>query len=259
MRNWIIGAAAAIAVVAAPSVAAAQATGFVDLSYVNSNLEQGATDIDIDTVAVGGSVAFDMQGVGLQLDARVGNADADGGDIDFWNIGGHIYKRTANWLFGAYVGGGNVDSSPGTDADEWTVALETQYYMNRTTLNGAISYSEVDDANIDATAVDLGVQHFVHDNLSIGANVGFANLDTAGGDVDSTTLGVDAEWQMATLPVSIYGGYQRTDVDDANIESDAFYVGVRYNWGGTLYDRNRSGAGLARRQGVFGRLLGPAV
>lgn len=60
---------------------------------------------------------------------------------------------------------------------------------------------------------------------------------------------------MATLPISIFGGYQRSEVDEANIEVDSLGIGVRYNWGGTLFDRDRSGAGLRRRAGVFGRLL----
>lgn len=260
MRNWITGAAAALAVVAAPTVASAQATGYIDLGYVNSSLEQFGSDVDIDTVVANGVVAFDMNnGVGLQIDARIGNAEPEvGGDIDFWSLGAHVYTRQNNWLFGGYVGIGNVDGG-GADSDEWTIALETQYYMNRTTFSGAVSYSEADDADLEATALDLGVQHFVTDNFAIGAYVGFGNIESTGADTDVTTIGVQAEWQMATLPISIFGGYQRNDVDDAGIEVDSFNIGVRYNWGGTLYDRNRSGAGLQRRPGVFSRLLGAAL
>jgi hypothetical protein len=259
MRNWIIGAAAAIAAVAAPGVAAAQHTGYVDLGYTQSSLDQSGFDQDIDTVAVSGSVAFGVGGLGVQLDGRFGNAEPDSGsDIDFWGIGGHVYKRSNNWLLGGYVGFGNLDS--GTDIDEWTVAAEGQYYLERTTLDAALSYSDADDANIESTAIDFGARHFVTDNFSIGGNLGFANLESTGTDLDATTLGVDAEYQLSSLPLSIFGGYQHSEVDDANIDVDSFGVGVRWNFGGqTLIDRDRSGAGLRRRGGVFSRILGGAV
>jgi len=265
MRTWIIGAAAALAALAAPSIAAAQATGYVDLGYVNSNLEQFGTDTDVDTIVASGSVAFDMgTGLGVQLDARVGNAEPDSGsDIDFWGLGGHVYTRQGDWLFGGYAGFGNIEAT-GSDIDEWTAALEAQYYLARTTIDGAVSFSETDGGggtDIETTALDVGVRHFVTDNFSIGGNVGFANVDTgAGGDADATSIGVEAEWQMATLPISIFGGYQRTEVDiPGDLEVDSFGIGVRYNWGGTLFDRDRSGAGLRRRPGGIARILGGVV
>jgi hypothetical protein len=256
MRNWIIGAAAAIAAMAAPGVAAAH-SGYVDLGYAQSNLEQLGTDQDIDTIALGGSVAFDLNTLGVQIDGRIGNAEPDtGGDLDFWGIGGHVYKRSNAWLLGGFAGFGNLESA-GTDIDEWTVGIEGQYYLERTTLDGALSYSEAEDANLEATGIDFGARHFVTDNFSIGGNVGFANIEGGGTDLDSTSLGVDAEWQMATFPLSIVGGYQHNEVDDADIDVDTLSIGVRYNFGGaTLIDRDRSGAGLRRRGGVLSRVFG---
>ena len=260
MRNWIIGAAAAIAAMAAPSVAVAQATGHVDLGYVNTSVDQGGFDQDVDTLVLGGSAAFDLGGLGLQLDGRIGNAEPDtGDDLDFWSVGGHLFKRSNAWLIGGYVGFGNIEST-GADVDEWTVALEGQHYMERTTIDGALSYSEAEDANIESTAIDLGVRHFLNDNFAIGGNLGFANLESTGTDADSTTFGVEAEWQMESHPISIFAGYQHSEVDDADIDADSLGVGVRYNFGGrSLIDRDRSGAGLRRRGGVFSRILGGAV
>jgi hypothetical protein len=260
MRNWIIGAAAMLAA-AVPGVAAA-GTGYVDLGYTNSNLEVFGTDVDVDTWAVGGAVAIDApHAIGVQLDGRFGSAEPDfsSNEIDFWNIGGHAYKRSTNWLFGLYLGVGNIDAGGGTDVDEWTVALEGQYYMAQTTIDGAISRSEIDDADLETTALDLGVRHFLNDNFSLSGNVGFANLESSGGDVDANQFGVGGEYQFSGMPVSVFAGYTHSEIDDINLEVDSLSIGVRYNWGGTLFDRNRSGAGLSRRGGAFSRLFGDAV
>jgi hypothetical protein len=258
MRNWIIGAAAMLAVVV-PGVAAA-GTGYIDLGYARSNLDSGGPDTDVDTWAAGGVAAFDAHALGVQLDARVGSAEPESGSsIDFWGVGGHLFKRNDTWLVGGYAGIGNVDAGSGSDTDEWTVAAEAQYYMAQTTLTGALSYSEADDANLDTTAIDLGVRHFVNDNFAIDANIAFASLEMSGSDTDATSFGVGGEYQLASVPVSIFGGYQHTEVDDANLDVDSFGIGIRYNWGGTLFDRDRHGASLPRRAGGFSRMLGGAV
>ena len=59
------------------------------------------------------------------------------------------------------------------------------------------------------------------------------------------------------MPISIYGGWNHFDLDDFDTEADTLSVGVRYNWGGSLFERNRNGASLARGGGIgrFGGLL----
>jgi hypothetical protein len=259
MRNWFIGAAALLAAAVAPGVAAA-ATGYIDLGYATTNADTGSTDTDADSWAADGVVAFDAHALGVQLDGRVGNLDADGADVDFWNAGAHVYKRQSNFLVGGYVGVTNFDTGGGDDVSEWTVALEGQYYLAKTTLNASLSRSEGDsDINLDATAIDLGVRHFINDNFAIEGNVGFANIDSGGDDADATSVGIGAEYQLASVPVSVFGGWQHSEIDDANLDFDTFGVGVRYNWGGTLLDRDRSGASLGRHTGGFAHLFGGII
>jgi len=255
MRNWIIGAAALLAAAVAPGVAAA-ATGYIDLGYATTNADTGGADNDADTWAADGVVAFDAHSLGVQLDGRVGSLDADGGDVDFWNAGAHVYKRQSNFLVGGYVGVTNFDADGSDDVSEWTVALEGQYYFAKTTLNASLSRSEGDDdIDLDATALDLGVRHFLSDNFAIEGNVGFANIDDGSDDADATTVGIGAEYQLTSVPVSVFGGWQHSEIDDADVDFDTFGVGVRYNWGGTLLDRDRSGASLGRHTGGVARAL----
>ena len=254
MRNWIIGAAALLAV-AVPGVALA-GSGYVGVAYVNNNVDIGA-DFDADTWVADGAVAFDAGPLGVQLDGTFGNTEVDvlATDFDFWNVGGHVFHRTGNWLIGGYAGFGNVDIG-GADADEWTVAVEGQYYMAQTTLGGAVSLSEADDLDFETTAVDIDARHFLNDNFSIGANVGFANVDTSGGDADVTTIGIGGEYQLGSAPISVFAGFQHSEVEDIDLEVDSIGVGARWNFGGSLLDRNRSGAGLSRRGGIISRVLG---
>jgi hypothetical protein len=255
MRSLILAAAALIAV-AAPGVASAQATGYVDASYANISNDNDFGDEDADGWAVGGAVAFDAYALGVQLDANVSNFSADeGDDTDTWNIGGHVFKRTDTWLLGGVVAYGNVDAGGG-DSDFWTVGAEGQYYLERATLDAAVTYTSADDADVNITAVDLGGTYFFTDNFTVNAGVGFAQAENDfGDDADAITGGVGAEYQFASVPVSVFGGWSHTEVDDFDLSSDALSIGVRYNFGGeTLYQRNRSGASLSR--GGAGRFLG---
>jgi hypothetical protein len=253
MRNLIIGAAALFAV-ASPGIAMAQ-TGYVDVAYANTDVDFGGADGEADGWAAGGAAAFDAHALGFQIDGEVGSAEGDGGgDADYWNLGGHVFTRNADFLIGGAVSFGNVDSDAG-DSDYWTVAAEGQMYLDRTTLDAAVSYTEADDVDLNLTALDLGATHFVTDNFSIDGGVGFANAETGGGDADIITYRIGAEYQFAAMPISVFGGYAHAEADDFDTDADTLSIGVRYNFGDSLFDRNRSGASLARG-GVAGRFLG---
>ncbi|MGQ0534072.1 MAG: hypothetical protein ACT4OF_15480 [Caulobacteraceae bacterium] len=245
MKKLLLGAAAALAI-GAPGVASAQ-TGYVDLGYSSTEAEIGGIDLEGDGWTVGGAAAWGGQGsVGFQVDATVGQSE----DVSNYNIGGHLFSRSASFLFGGFANYGNVDPDGGADSDLWTVGLESQWYMARTTIDGALSYSDAEDADATLTALDLGLTHFVTDNFSLGGNVGFGQIEVAGLDADALAYGLSGEWQFASAPISVFGGWQHADVDDADFDADTLSVGVRYNWGGTLLERNRSGASLARGGGL---------
>ncbi|MEZ5961221.1 MAG: hypothetical protein R3C30_12445 [Hyphomonadaceae bacterium] len=245
MKKFLLGAAAALAI-AAPSVASAE-SGYLDLGYAST--DAGATDVD--TWALGGAFAWGGNGsLGFQLDGVLGQHEYDSGtDVDTYNLGAHLFARNENHLFGGFLGIGNTDFGGGFDYDYYTVGLEGSYYLSRTTLNGVLSYSDSDDLNADATILDLGATHFVTDNFSINGGVGFGEL----ADEDVTTFGVGAEFQFTGAPISLYGGYNSSDYDGSDV--DVLSVGVRWNFGGSLFDRDRSGASLTRNAG-FGRLGG---
>jgi hypothetical protein len=257
MKKFLLGATAAFAI-AAPGIASAQ-TGYVDLSYQDSQAEIGGLEGDSDGWALGGATAWGGNGtLGVQLDGVISSAEGDGGaEADAWTAGAHLFTRNDSHLVGGFVNFGNVDADGVGDFDFWTVGVEGQYYMARTTLDGAISYSEGEDLDAELLAADLGLTHFVTDNFSFGGGLGFGQIEGAGGDDDVVSYGLGAEYLFASVPVSIFGGWQHAEIDDLDSDSDTLGVGVRYNWGGSLLDRNRNGASLARGGGLgrFGGLL----
>lgn len=254
MKKYLLGAAAALAI-AAPGVASAQ--GYVDLGYTSGEVDFGGPSADFDGWQLGGAAAFGGNGtVGFQIDGLVGNLEGDGGgDVDTYSFGGHAFTRNSSHLIGGFVNYGGADAGGGADYDYWTIGVEGQLYLSRTTLDGSVSYSEADDLDGELTAIDLGATHFLTDNFSFGGGFGFANLEVPGGDVDATNFGLNAEYQFASLPISIFGGYSHLEVDDIDLDSDAVSVGIRYNFGGSLFERNRSGPSLSRSVG-FGRFGG---
>jgi len=232
MRNWIIGAAAILAL-AVPGVAAAQ-TGYAGVVYGN---QDAGTGDDTDFYGVEGSVAFAGSGsIVFEVDASY--TDADEGD-EAYGLVGHVYARNDNHLFGGFVG------INGSDDSETVIAgLEANKYFANWTLAGAVAYGNNDDAEADGYGVNVEGRFFIHDNFRIDASVGYANIDAGAGDEeDATRLGLGGEYQFAAAPISVTAGYSTTDFDDGDI--DVWSIGLRYNWGGTLRDRDRNGASQA--------------
>lgn len=255
MKKFLLGAAAALAI-SAPGMAAAQ-SAYVDLGYQTTEADVGGLSADADGWTLGGAAAWGGNGsLGFQVDGLISQSDADGGgDADSWNVGGHLFTRSDAGLIGGFVNYGNVDIDGGGDFDFWTAGIEGQLYLSRGTIDGAVSYSEGDDVDASLTAVDLGYTHFITDNLSFGANVGFGQVDDGTDDTDLVSYGLGAEYQFSSLPISIFGGWQHAEIDDLDSDADSLGIGVRYNFGGSLFERNRSGASLARGGGL-GRFAG---
>jgi hypothetical protein len=85
--------------------------------------------------------------------------------------------------------------------------------------------------------------------------LGWASIDAGEADDDAFTLGIGAENQFATAPLSVFGGYDRTEFDTFDIASSEFRIGQSYNWGGSLKERDRNGASLSSLSSLL-RALG---
>ncbi|WP_395646063.1 hypothetical protein [Terricaulis sp.] len=233
MRNLIIGAAALLAV-AAPGIASAQ-TGYVGVTWASVDADGADTD---DVIGVEGAVAFQGSGsINFEVDAAV--ADSDDSDT-VWGLTGHVYSRNDSYLFGGFVG-----VADGSDSTTWTAGLEAAKYYARWTLAGSLAYANNDDADVDAWGAAVEARVFPTDNFRLSGTIGWASIDSGLGDDDLLELGVGGEYQFEAFPVSIALAYAHDELDEADIDSDTVSVALRYNWGGTLFDRDRRGASQA--------------
>jgi len=238
MKALIIGALSAAALLAVAPAASA-GTGYVGAAYTRTNTDIGPFSDDSDGYAIDGAYAFQATpGLGVEIDA--GYADSDGSDNEAYGATAHVHARTDSYLFGGFVGLADV-----ADDTVWSVGLEGQKYYNNVTLAGAVGYANADDADADIYGVDGQVRYFLSDNFRIQGELGYAKVEAGPADDDLWSIGAGAEYQFASLPVSVYGGYTHAEFNDTDASSDAFTVGIRYNFGGTLKDRDRKGASLA--------------
>ena len=239
MKKLFLGAAALMAL-AAPGVSAAQ-TGYIGADY-------GSTDID----GLGSDDAWGVSGAveltpNVAIDAGVTDNDSD----TAWGATGHLYTNNDARLLGGFVGVSDSDVST-----SWTVGAEGQWYFGDTTLAAAASYANDDDNEVDAYGVNGEIRYFVDQNFRIEGGLGWFNLDTPVGDDTAVSLGVGGEFQFTSAPISLGVGYTRTQTDDTDIEADTVTATARWNFGGgTLHDRDHTGAALAGLSGI-GAALG---
>jgi hypothetical protein len=233
MRNWIIGAAALLAV-ATPGVASA-ASGYAGVVYNNVDVNHGGND---DAWGAQGSVAFQgSSSIGFEVDASA--IDSDAADT-VSRLAGHVFTRNESYLFGGFAA---VDHSDNDTA--WSAGLEANKYFERWTLAGAVGYENDDDVNASAWGANLQGRFFATDNFRLDAHAGYARVDYDGpGNDNVTDLGVGGEYQFGSAPISLAAAYDHADLDHGD-DANVWTVAVRYNWGGTLRDRDRTGASQA--------------
>ncbi len=129
-----------------------------------------------DDYRIGGVVGFisadddTVWGVGAEgekyydkwtLGGRLSWATADDSDIDLYGLSGWAdYYYTENFSVGVGAGFGNVEGAV-DDANFYSVGVNTEYRLSSlpVSFTGGLSYSDVDDADAEATAVTVGVRY----------------------------------------------------------------------------------------------------
>lgn len=241
MNKVFLGAAAAIALVA-PGVASADTSGYVGFGY--NTLDDSGDSNKNDYIELGGALVTDLNnGWNLQFDSTSANMNHDSHSDDMSATTVHMFKRSDSHAFGGFAGltGGEIDAL--------VVGAEGAIYLDRFTLSGSGAYL-FDREDSDTTGTRFGVagDWFVHDNLSVGVDIGAFDWDFGSFEQDGTTYGVNAEYQFAGSAVSVFGGWHQSDYDESfggSADVDTFSLGLRYNLGTrSLIERDRSGASM---------------
>lgn len=245
MKKNLFVAAAAVVFLGSAVAAQAQTVGHIGANYGRTDLDVAGLDADADTYQVEGAVRFDAGKLGAQIDGAITNYDGD--DTSF-GATGHLNTKVGGGLIGAFAGAEASD-----DLTVWGVGVEGQANLGgKTSLYGQAGYGNVDDAfDADIWAVRGEVRHFVTDNFRLTGSLGYATVDV-GPNIDTWNAGIEAEYQFADTPFSVVAGYDHADSDDINSNADTFRIGFRYTFGGTLKDRDQSGASLGSASKLFG-------
>src|SRR5262245_37325161 len=242
MKKTTLLAAAAALMAASP----AAANGYLGAQYSSGESDVIIGADDSEGWQGEGAVGFGGAGWGAQLDASFGTIEFDAGvDGDTYSLGGHLWWGGSGWRLGGVITTSNVDVSVIGEIDETSYGIEGTYdvgasavlFSSLTTGSGDF----IGAVDYDTFNWDFGANFYASPNMRFGGFFGVGSLDFAGLDADSSSFGVNAEFQPWSAPVSITVGYNSFQVDDFDVDTNAFQIGARWNFGGgTLRDRDNS-------------------
>jgi len=243
MKSIFLATAAAAALFAAPALAQ-DAIGSVGVAYNHTEFDVAGSDADLDGATIDGVVATPAFGDWtVTFNASGVYSDSDFGDETSLNGGVHLTKAVRDMRFGGFVSAAELPAGQNL----MTFGAEGQKYLERATLTGVVSYGTVLDADIWTVGGDAAFYATPALRLNVGAS--YSDFDLLGESTDSWSAGAGAEYQFAATPYSITAGYERTELEDADLSIDAFKLGLRYSFGGDLQSRDRAGANLGRTLG----------
>jgi hypothetical protein len=240
MKKTALIAAAAALMAATP----AAANGYLGLEYGSGEIDFGGPSTDTDVWQGEGAFGFGGPGWGGQIDGSIGNVEADtGGDADAWTFAGHLWWAGSNWRFGGVIGGSSSDDS-GSSVDDMIYGVEgTWDFTPNAQFVSSLTAGETEfiGTDLDTFNWDAGMNFFPSPNIRLGGFFGVGNIDGGAADADTTSFGLNGEFQPWSTPVSITLGWNSFEVDDLDLESDVFTIGARWNFGGgTLQDRHNA-------------------
>lgn len=262
MKHRLFLTIAAAAVLGCAGNAAAQTaapSGHVGVDYGRTNLEAFGGEANANAWQLDGSFAFPTTGAtNLAIDAAIENFDSDDldGGATLVTGTGHLgYRMGDTNLVGLFAGAEHNE-----EATLWAVGLEGQNTSSMGGIDVQVGYGRADELDgVDFWAERIEGRLYPMDNVRLALNLGGTQLKTDIGDTSLWNIGGTAEYQFSAMPISIWGGYERGEWSDVDLTSDTWRVGVRYNFGGSLHDRDAAGASLGGVSNLFGGTMGAGV
>jgi hypothetical protein len=239
MKKIWLGAAAAIAI-AAPSVAFADTSGYVEGGYENSDYDTGS---EFDALHLGGGLYHSMgSGWAIQFDGRtvMQEWDSSSGDDGHGYAALHASTEGSAWDFGGFVGLLDYYGAGGV-----MIGGETRTNFGDLSLQGNLGYADFDeffdyslwDARVDAS-------YFFMPNFAVTGGVGHSEWDYIT-DYEALTLSIGAAFQFGQN-FTVSGEYVNSDFDvdgGTDYEADTFRIALRFDIdGGSLQDNTNDGA-----------------
>jgi Gram-negative porin len=239
-QNWLLGAAALIAI-AAPAVAHADTTGYVGLGY--ATLDDNDDGDKESYTTLNGGVVTDIGGDWhVQFDAADGSMDHHGHDDAQSNATVHAFYRNSTFAVGGF---GGFQSRTGSS--HWDIGAEGQVYLGNFTLGGDYTHADVRNGGYYQTdSVDVIGDYFIMPNLSVGGGITWRSDEWEG--EDAFVYQANVEYQFSGSPFSVGAAYWQADADydsSGGHDTNSFGVFARWNFGTPdLITRNHEGASM---------------
>lgn len=257
MRHQLLLAAGAALVLGWAGQAAAAPAGQVGASYSRMNLKVDSDKGDANVWQADGSIAAPVTGMlNLALDGAVQNIDADKSST-LYTATGHADLRAGDKaLVGVFVGADHTNS-----ITLWGGGVEAQLNGDAGGVVGQIGYGHSGDLDgVKFWGERIEGRFYPRDNIRLSLGFDGTQLKSdGGGDTSLWNLRTAAEYQLSNVPVSVWAGYDRGEWSDANMSSNTWTIGVRYNFGGSLRDRDAAGSSMGGVGQLFGGSLGSTV
>jgi hypothetical protein len=253
MKSLFLATAAVAAFAAAPALAQTAPTGSLGATWSKAEADAGGSDFEADGYAIDGVVAGPVYGDWtVTLGAQMAWADGTIDDDKAFSGQVHVTKAFNGMRAGGFVSAS--DSVPGSTL--WSVGAEAQKYFDKATLTGAVSYGSIGELDAKLWSVGVDGGYYILPNLRVNANAAYSDIQVQDTDVSAVSYGVAAEYQISESPMSLYASFARTTVDDFDLDLDTVSLGVRFNFGGDLQQRERAGANLTRSIGGAAGVIG---
>lgn len=240
MKKVLFAATAAAAMIAAAPALAEPGAGYVGAYWTNLDADGGS---DVDGWGIDGAIAMNSGGpVGVILDGSYTMYEDTSTDIGV--VTAHLVRRGDSWTFGGFAG--LADSG---DTTVWIAGGEAAKRMEMVTIAGALGYADSPDlTGAEGWGANGELRFFATDNLRFDVGAEYWDLDVSG----VTNFGVGAEWKMDSHPISLYASWDQTDIEDIDFEFTTLTVGLRFAFGGSLRDRDATGATFGPSGGFAG-------
>ncbi len=238
MRNLIIGVAAAIAVMAVPSIASADTRALLGVHYTNADSNLFADDVS--AWGLNGAFNYDFSnGWTVQADGQSDRADVGGGN----DIGLSYSSVSMGMRNDQYALYGSVGMGDFLGLSQFNLGIGGQLYLSNITLGASFSYGDIDGADSNPTNVSVEGTWFFNDNLGLTGRISHTDRDNLfGPNDDYNTYSIGGEYRFDNSPVSISLAYGQSDTDPDEV--NAWRVGLTMDFGSdSLRDRLSSTLG----------------
>ena len=235
-RSLLAGSAIAAAFFASSAQAAAPNAYVGTFSADYANTGYSGVSGHANTWGLNGAVAFGLNDVGGEIDGSYHRVTASGADANIWGVGGSIFWAPGTFRAGPSVSYTKIDfggAASGIDAHATTYGAFGEFFVSNAITVGLKGGGTSGEFSITGFGSSNATGGYIGGEL-----IGYATPDFAvKGNIDYdevgsghiTNYGINAEYLFSeATPISVFGGYTRTDLSNAGGHGDTFMIGLKF-------------------------------